>query len=164
MTRYTIVKRRVLSEEADFSEDELGELVMLAGMRVYSVNMWSFDHQAEGCAGQCLNCNSPCADCHETIFPQFIQNGDAVKFYDLSGKESYGIALAFNNLPCSEYYVIPLDSDAVRYHDFDNIHDAHQHIPAPLTERIEEAALPEEIRADYKACLKYILEKWPEKG
>ena len=164
LTRYTIVKRRVLSEEADFFDDELGELVMLAGMRVYSVNMWSFDHQAEECAGQCLNCNSPCADCHETIFPQFIQHGDAVKFYDLSGKESYGIALAFNNLPCSEYYVIPLDSDAVRYHDFDNIHDAHQHIPAPLTERIEEAALPEEIRADYKACLKYILEKWPEKG
>ena len=164
LTRYTIVKRRVLSEEADFSDDELGELVMLAGMRVYSVNMWSFDHQAEECAGQCLNCNSPCADCHETIFPQFIQHGDAVKFYDLSGKESYGIALAFNNLPCSEYYVIPLDSDAVRYHDFDNIHDAHQHIPAPLTERIEEAALPEEIRTDYKACLKYILEKWPEKG
>lgn len=163
LTRYTIVKRRVLPEEADFSDDELGELVMLAGMRVYSVNMWSFDHQAEECAGQCLNCNSPCADCHETIFPQFIQHGDAVKFYDLSGKESYGIALAFNNLPCSEYYVIPLDSDAVRYHDFDNIHDAHQHIPAPLTERIEEAALPEEIRADYKACLKYILEKWPEK-
>lgn len=164
LTRYTIVKRRVLSEAADFSDDELGELVMLAGMRVYSVNMWSFDHQAEECAGQCLNCNSPCADCHETIFPQFIQHGDAVKFYDLFGKESYGIALAFNNLPCSEYYVIPLDSDAVRYHDFDNIHDAHQHIPAPLTERIEEAALPEEIRADYKACLKYILEKWPEKG
>ncbi len=164
LTRYTIVKRRVLSEEADFSDDELGELVMLAGMRVYSVNMWSFDHQAEECAGQCLNCNSPCADCHETIFPQFIQHGDAVKFYDLSGKESYGIALAFNNLPCSEYYVIPLDSDAVRYHDFDNIHDAHQHIPAPLIERIEEAALPEEIRADYKDCLKYILEKWPEKG
>lgn len=164
LTRYTIVKRRVLPEEADFSDDELGELVMLAGMRVYSVNMWSFDHQAEECAGQCLNCNSPCADCHETIFPQFIQHGDAVKFYDLFGKESYGIALAFNNLPCSEYYVIPLDSDAVRYHDFDNIHDAHQHIPAPLTERIEEAALPEEIRADYKACLKYILEKWPEKG
>lgn len=164
LTRYTIVKRRVLSEEADFSDDELGELVMLAGMRVYSVNMWSFDHQAEECAGQCLNCNSPCADCHETIFPQFIQHGDAVKFYDLFGKESYGIALAFNNLPCSEYYVIPLDSDAVRYHDFDNIHDAHQHIPAPLTERIEEAALPEEIRADYKACLKYILEKWPKKG
>ena len=86
LTRYTIVKRRVLSEEADFSDDELGELVMLAGMRVYSVNMWSFDHQAEECAGQCLNCNSPCADCHEAIFPQFIQHGDAVKFYDLSGK------------------------------------------------------------------------------
>lgn len=162
LTRYTIVKRRILSEEADFSEDELGELVMLPGMRVYSVNMWSFDHQAEECAGQCLNCNHPCADCHETIFPQFIRHGDAVKFYDFSGGESYGIAFVRNNLPCSDCYVIPLDSDAVHYHDFANIHNAHKHIPAPLTERIEEDALPEEMRADYKACLQYILEKWPE--
>lgn len=163
LTRYTIVKRRILSEEADFSEDELGELVLLAGMRVYSVNVWSFDHQAEDCSGQCLECNRPCANCHETIFPQFIQHGDAVRFYDFSGKESYGIALVLDNLPCSEYYVIPLDSDAVRYHDFANIYTDHQHIPAPLTERIEEEAIPEKMREDYKACLQYILEKWPEK-
>lgn len=160
---YTIVKRRILAEEADFSEDELGELVMLAGMRVYSVNMWSFDRQAEACSGQCLECNRPCVICHEIIFPQFIRHGDAVKFYDSSGEESYGIAFALDNLPCSECCVIPLDSDAVCYHDFANIHNAHQHIPAPLTERIEEDALPEEMRADYKACLQYILEEWPEK-
>ena len=160
LTRYTIVKRRILSEEADFSEDELGELVMLAGIRIYSVNIWSFDHKAEACSGQCFGCNRPCADVHETNFPRFIQHGDAVKILDFSGKESYGIAFMLDNSPCSEcYYVIPLDSDAVRYHDFTNIHDAHQHIPAPLTERIEEQDLPEEMREDYKACLQYILEK-----
>jgi len=163
LTRYTIVKRRILSGKGDFSEDELGELVLLAGMRVYSVNVWSFHHRAEACSGQCLECNRPCADGHETIFPQFIRHGDAVKILDFSGEESYGIAFVLDNLPCGEYYVIPLDSDAVRYHDFANIHNAHQHIPAPLTERIEEEALPEEMREDYKACLQYILEKWPDK-
>lgn len=95
MTRYTIVKRRILSEETNFSEDELGELVLLPGMRIYSVSMRSSEHQAEGCAGQCLNCNLPCVDCHETVFPQFIQHGDAVKFYDFSGKESYGTLWKF---------------------------------------------------------------------
>ncbi len=163
LSRYTIVKRRILSGKADFSEDKLGELVLLPGMRVYSVSMLSFDHQAEECTGQCLECNRPCAHCHETIFPPFIQHGDAVKYYDFFGKESYGIAFELDNLPCSDCYVIPLDSDAVRYHDFANIHNDHQHIPAPLTERIEEEALPEEMRADYKACLQYICEKWPEK-
>lgn len=163
LSRYTIVKRRILSDEADFSEDELGELEMLPGMRVYSVGMWSFDHQAEACSGQCFECNRPCADCHETVFPNFIQHGDAVKFYDFSGKESYGIAFSLDDQPCSDYYVIPLDSDAVCYRDFANIHNAHHHIPAPLTERIEEEAIPEKMRADYKACLQYILEKWPAK-
>ena len=159
LSRYTIVKRRILSEEADFSEDELGELEMLPGRRVYSVSMWSFDHQAEACSGQCFECNRPCVVCQETVFPHFIQHGDAVKFCDSSGKESYGIAFSLNDLPCSDCYVIPLDSDAVRYHDFANIHNSHQHIPAPLTERIEEEAIPEKMRADYKACLQYILEK-----
>lgn len=163
-SRYTVKKRRLLSEKADFSEDELGELVLLAGMRVYSVSMWSFGHQAEACSNQCAECNRPCVMFHETVFPQFVQHGDAVKIYDLSGKESYGIAFVLDNQPCSEYYVIPLDSNAVCYHDFANIPNAHHHIPAPLTERIEEEALPEEMRADYKACLQYILEKWPKKS
>ena len=159
LTRYTIVKRRILTEEADFSEDELGELVLLAGMRVYSVKIWSLDHLPEDCSGgQCLECDRPCAACHETVFPQFIRHSDAVKFYDFSGKESYGIAFALDNLPCSEYYVIPLDSEAVRYHDFANLSNAHRHIPAPLAERIEEETLPKEMRADYKACLQYIWE------
>lgn len=162
LTRYTIIKRRILSEEDEFSEDEIGELILLAGMRVYSANVWSFDRQAEACSGQCFKCNLPCAVCHETIFPQFIRHGDAVKFYDFSGEESYGIAFEPDNQPRSECYVIPLESDAVRYHDFANIHNAHQHIPAPLTERIKEEALPEEMREDYRACLQYILEKWPE--
>lgn len=162
LTRYTIVKRRVLSKEDDFSEDELGDLVLLTGLRIFSVSMWSFDHQAEECSGQCLTCNRPCADCHEALFPQFLQHGDAVRFCDFSGKESYGITLVYDNLPCSDYYVIPLDSDAVRYHDFANVHHAHQHIPAPLTERIEMESLPKEMKADYMACLQYILEQWPE--
>ena len=162
-SRYTIVKRRVLSETDDFSEDELGELVLLAGMRVYSVSIWSLEHQAEACSRDCQACNRPCVICHEAIFPQFIRHGDAVKFYDISGQESYCIAFSLDDQPCSDYYVIPLDSDAVCYRDFVNIHNAHHHIPAPLTERIEEEAIPEKMRADYKACLQYILEKWPAK-
>ncbi len=167
LSRYTIVKRRIQSGDTDFYvDDELGKLYLLAGMRVYSVRVWSFILQAEGCSGcdQDLECNRPCVECHETEFPPFIQHGDAVKFKynDFSVEESYGIAFGSDNLSCNHCYVIPLDSGVVRHHDFARIHAAHEHIPAPLTERIEEEALPEEMRADYKACLQYILEKWPE--
>lgn len=160
-SRYTVIKRRVFSKETDFSEDVLGEIDLLPGMKTYSVAVYSFEHWAEGCCGECWECDRPCADCHEILFPAFVKHGDAVKYYSYSGKESFGIAIEHSDLPCSDYYVIPLDSNAVRYHDFANIFDAHEHIPAPLTEKIEIEELPVKMRENYKACLKYIMDKWP---
>ena len=161
VSRYTIVKRRILSAETGFSEDALGELVLLPGGKIHSVTVFAFDHRAEECCGQCLACDRPCAHCHETLFPVFVRHGDAVKYYESSGKESFGIAFSLNDRPCSDCYVIPLDSEAVRHHDFANLHDAHQHIPAPLTERIKPEELPEDRKDDYQACLLYIMENRP---
>ena len=162
-SRYSVAKRRILSEETGFSEDELGELVLLPGRKVYSVDVYSFFHQAEACSGECIDCDRPCADCHEILFPSFVKHGDAVKFYEYSGEESFGIIFDLDGLPDSECYVIPLDSNAVCYHDFANIHNAHAHIPAPMTERIEPEDLPQRMREDYLACRQYIMETWPPK-
>lgn len=157
-SRYTIVKRRILSEKTGFDEDNLGELILLPNNRIHSVCMYAYDHQAEKCQGECLDCNKPCAECHDVIFPLFVKHGDAVKCYETSGKETFGIVFLYNNLPCGDYYVIPLDSNAVHYHDYANIHDAHMHIPSPLVERIDVDALPKRIKEDYKACLQYFME------
>ena len=162
LSRYTIKKRRVLSGDGDFSEDELGELVLLPGNRVYSVDMWSYDEPVS-CEVECGDCDLPCEKNRQVVFPQFIRHGEAVRYRDYNGNDSYGIAFDPLDRNCSEYYVIPLNSLSVRYHDFDDILGGHQHIPAPLAERIDEETLPEKMKEDYRAGSQYILERWPGK-
>ena len=157
-SRYTIVKRRVVSGDMKFSEDELGELVLLPGMKVYSIDLYAYSHLAEECEPDvnCMECSRPCVRINKTPFPPFLRNGDAVKYRDHNGKESFGTVLIFDDPPFSEYYIIPLWSHAVRYHDYINAYDDHRHIPAPLVDRVSEEDLPEKYREDYKAYSQYV--------
>ena len=164
-TRYRVVKRRILSDETGFLEDEIGEARLLPRKKLYDVELYALDHRPEGCKGGCLSCEFPCVSCHEVLFPTFVRHGEAVRYKrdPFSGGQVFGIVFDLGETPCADCYVIPLESLPVCYHDFENIHNAHQHIPAPLVERIEPSALPEKLRADYEACLAYILEHWPRK-
>ena len=157
-TCYTIAKRRVMSGDMTFSEDELGELVLLPGMKVDSVDLYDYSHLAEGCGPEwdCSECNRLCVRCYDILFPLFVRHGDAVRVRYRDGEECFGIVFVFEDQPCSEYYVIPLDSNAVRYHDYINIYDAHRHVPAPLVEKISEEELPEKYKENYKACAQYV--------
>ena len=164
VTRYTIVKRRVLSEKTGFSEDSLGEMELLPGLKVYSAVVWADEFGAEGCHNDdytdwdCEACGKPCARNREIFFPPFAGHGDAVRCTNYSGKKTYGIVLADTDRHGMEYYVIPLDSVPVARHDFINIYDAHMHVPAPRVERIEADSLPETMREDYRACRQYLME------
>ena len=163
-TRYRVVKRRILSDQTGFLEDEMGEARLLPGKKLYDVELYDLDHRPEECEGRCLSCEFTCAECHDVLFPTFVRHGEAVKYKrdPFLGGQAFGIVFDLGEDAAADCYVIPLMSDAVRYHDFENIHNAHQHIPAPLVERIEPSALPEKLRADYEACRQYLLEHWPE--
>lgn len=165
-TRYRIVKRRILSDKTGFLEDEMGQVRLLPGKKLYDVDLYALDHRPEECEGGCLACDFPCASGRDVLFPAFLRHGEAVRYQrdPFLGKQDFGICfdLRQDNGPCADYYVIPLESLPVCYHDFEDIHNAHQHIPAPLVERIEPEALSEKQRADYEACREYVLEHWPE--
>ena len=159
-SRYRIEKRRILSEETGFSEDALGDMYLHPGMKIYSVSVYAFDFQAEECEGvDCEDCHKPCKN-HNVRFPLFARHGDAVRcrYWGESAEEEYGIVLVEEDAPCVDYYVIPLDSNSIRHHDFINIYDAHRHVPAPLMERIEPDTLPGKMKKDYLACRQYVLE------
>lgn len=158
-SRYEITKRRVFSGRDGelFSEDELGSLTLLPGARVYSVDLYSMSTTPAPCGGECLNCVLPCVTAHEVLFPCFTKNGDAVRYTDRSGAISYGVVLQDDNRPCADCYIIPLDSDVMYYHDFEDIHNAHQHIPSPLVEPIAPEELPERMKNDFEAFLSYYL-------
>lgn len=166
-TRYRIVKRRILSDNTGFLEDEMGQARLLPGKKLYDVEMDVYDYLPKECDGGCVSCEFPCAYCHDVLFPAFLRHGEAVRYQrdPFLGKQAFVICFALQqeNAPCADCYVIPLESLPVCYHDFENIHNAHQHIPAPLVERVEPSALPEKLRADYEACLAYTLEHWPGK-
>ena len=160
--RYTITKRRVLSAAGGFAEDGLGELELLPGPKLASVELLAYAYAAEGCDGGCLHCDRCCVHRWDTVFPCFVGHGDAVRYTVADGKGSFGLAFSLDDRPAESVYVIPLESDAVRTHAFENIHDAHTHVFAPLVERIEAEELPEPLRADYEACRRFVLERWPK--
>ena len=155
-SRYRIVKRRVLSSSSAFSEDEIGWLVLLPGSKIHSVRLYTYDHRAEKCDGQCFRCEKCCVACSELAFPPFTKHGDAVRIIRPSGQEAFGIVCMFNDSSCSDLYVIPLDCEAVRSHEYANIHHAHEHVPLPQAERIEAEELPEKMREDYYSCLCFL--------
>lgn len=157
-SRYRIVKRRVFSgNDGDpFSEDYLGKMRLLPGGIVESVDMTGYC--AEDCDGLCFDCNHYCVLSGEILYPCFTAHADAVKYRDYGGFTRYGVVLQWETAPSGECYIIPLNCEQIRYHDFQNAHYAHQHIPAPFVEVISPDTLPQEMQENYLAFAAYLKE------
>lgn len=158
LSRYRVVKRRVFSakEGEHFSEDYLGEVVLLPGGRIYSVEMDGFC--AEDCDGLCYDCKRYCVRNLDIPYPCFTNHGDVVKYRQYNEMEQFGVVLQRDDSPTSECYIIPLDSEQIRYHDFQNAHYAHKHIPSVFVERIVADDLPAEMQKDYLAYSAFLKE------
>ena len=157
LSRYKIVKRRVFvgTDAEPFSEDWLGEAVFLPGNILYSVDAEEY-RLDDNCSHDCLECEG-CLDCNTGEYPCFTKNGDVVEFIDLLDlSKHFGVVLQNGNDSVNELYIIPLDSERIRYHDFENVFYAHEHCYAPFVEKICPDQLPEKIRKDYFAFLQYI--------
>lgn len=157
-SRYRIVKRRIFSSGAGeaFSEDYLGEAVLLPGEVIYSVDMDGFC--AEDCDGLCLDCGRYCVRSQEIPYPCFTSHGDVVKYRRHDGAEGFGVVLQWDDAPAGECYIIPLDSEQIRYHDFKNAHHSHEHIPSVFVSKIAADCLPDEMQKDYLAYFAYLQE------
>lgn len=162
-TRYKIVKRRIYTgdEAQGFCEDEMAVCVLGAHKTVLSVSdtrQWTpYDDYKGECDGDCMDCTKVCpwrAD--EILFPCFTHDRDAVSYTDHDGNTHFGICFQKDESPMDYLYIIPLDSNALRYHAFDEDLQAHEHIFAPLVEVVPLGALDEKMRADYWAYLKHL--------
>jgi len=158
LSRYRIVKRRIFSarEGELFAEDHLGEAVLLPGGVIYSVEMNGI--RAEDCDGLCLDCERYCIHNMEIPYPCFTKHADAVKYRRYDGTERFGVVLQWDDAPTNECYIIPLDIEQIRYHDFKNAHYGHEHIPSALVERVSVEGLPVELQKDYLAYSEFLRE------
>ncbi len=155
-SRYHIVKRRVFSakEGEEFSEDYLGDAVLLPDRVIYSVDVDGFC--AEDCDGLCLDCERYCIHNLDIPFPCFTNHSDAVKYREYNGSAGFGVVLQWDDAPTNECYIIPLNCEQVRYHDFANAHYAHAHIPSVFVEKISPDSLSDDMRKNYLAYVAYL--------
>ena len=147
---YEITKRRVFygGGQALFSEDELGDMFLLPGGKIESVDVWDLEHAAEGCSGKCYCCSRLCAR-KDVIFPDFIAHYSPVKYKTPHTAAEYGIAFNEDHSPGTDVYIVPLDCTTMRCHDYENIFNAHEHIPAPFVEPVQKGDLPADLQKIY---------------
>ncbi len=165
-TIFRIEKRKIFTGEKDepFSEDYLGDAVLLPSLKLYSVAVQNC--RKENCINNevcdCGECTSVCLYNIEVEFPKIIEAGDVVKYrYGIEGQhERYGV-VPYEEDPdtINEYYVIPLDCSDMRYHNFNTDFWDHEHIPAPLLRKVSLDELDEKMREDYIAFMDYLKNK-----
>lgn len=156
-SRYRVVKRRIFAakEREAFSEDYLGDADLLSGGVFYSVHMDGYS--SEDCEGQiCIDCEKYCIHNMEDPYPCFTCHGDAVKYRKDDGAERFGVVLQWDNAPTYECYIIPLDNEHIRYHDFEYAHYGHEHILSVFVERVSVEQLPSGMQTDYLAYKAYL--------
>lgn len=157
--RYNIIKHHIYSMDTDakLSDDPLGEAVLLSGRILYSVEM--FGHRQEDCSDSCVECTKPLCVYNleeEAQYPCFINDKELVEYRERDGRKRYGIVHTNDNSAGNLQYVIPLDCEWMRNHEFDDVWYAHSHVPAPLIEKISPEILSEKMREYYFAYLKYL--------
>ena len=149
-SRYRIVKRRIRSEGEPFAEDALGEMILLPGQRIYSVDLHDEAYHFRDGDGVTV-------DPWEALFPNYIGHGDAVKCIDPpTGKAFYGVAYRFDEAQIDSCYVLPLTDRTLNEADLEHLHDGHEHVLMPLVEQIDASELPEALRENYQRYLQAI--------
>jgi len=153
-----IVKRRIFcaGEGEAFGEDYIADAELLDGGKIYSVA--ADGYSAQDCELDCPECKQPCIHGGEILYPCFIRDGDLVRYRQFGEAEHYGICFHGSAAPTDEYYIIPLDCEQVRCHDFEHAWYGHEHISCVYVERATEGSLPEEVRRDYLAYRAFLKE------
>ena len=158
-TKYTITKRKIFFEQNKFEEDTFGQCILGANKVILEISDYRASSDCESDT-LCSECKEICPyRCDELKFPCFARNHAIVKYLDYEGKEQFGVSLCLDN-HCDgleeEFYVIPLDSSAIREHRFDDNFYEHQHIPLPLATLATPEDLNETMRKNYFAFVRYL--------
>ena len=159
-TVFRIEKRKIYrgSDAEPFSEDYLGDAVLLPSGKLYSVNVRKGELDQCGGTACCSKCSLLCPENTDVEFPRIISRGDIVKFRCTPNQpERIGFVPFFCDSETEiEYYVIPLDCAMIRYRRFDTDFWDHEHIPAPLARKISPDELNEKMREDSLAFTEHL--------
>ena len=142
-----IKKYRVLGEEDDFDDFELGEICLNKDLEIASADYWPLEEN---------HFFNPDGTVDFIHFPDVLAPYGPVAFSDFRGRQ-YGMQVkAFRESEDDDAYVIYLDSESVDAEDLSQFGNAHSHVPIPRIEQIELHRLPEKERSNYLRLESYL--------
>ncbi len=154
--KYEIVKRKVYDSDKDkFGEDFAGSCTLNRNKEICGMTVRS-ERNFHNCDGMCFKCERLCMTNTDIRFPAFVGYKDLVRYRDTDGSIHYGVNWDNVGFQGEEGYIIPLDSFALMYRNFDKAHDFHKHIPYPFVDKAELSDLTDENRAVYNEYVAYL--------
>lgn len=165
-SRIEITKRRIFGEDDERDEDYLGSALIDSEKNVLEYNIENFNIKCvdESACDKYESCNE-CKEvslCNRPKYPQFLKNGDIVRYLHAFGRKGAGAAkygLTIYNRDdemISEFYVIKFDNEYFKQGNFAEYWNSHTHVYAPDTEKAEYSELPEELKKVYDGLWAYI--------
>jgi len=150
-TYFEIKKRKIIGEHDAFQEDYIASCYL--NDKAEPLTYGACGIKRNYCDGRCFDCNQTCIYNIQIGFPIFLDNLALVR-YKTGNKHSYGIHL--NNITDDDtIYVLDLANEVMVYKDFKNDFYAHEHIDAPLVEKVDLQDVPDDIRKTYEAYVSY---------
>lgn len=140
--QYVVIKRDTGTCE------ELGTAVLRQDGLLKSVSVYSIGCPAQAKPGFSWDCG--------VKFPTHIADRGLVRYPDRNGAEHLGVHVHGGIGLTEEIYVIPLDSDMLRLHDYERTFSDHEHVYPPFAFSADISELDERQRTDYFAYLEYL--------
>ncbi len=157
LSKYRIEKRKIFSGLDKFDEDYVGFCILNFKREIQEIDIDGVNSYANICDSFCSEeCNILCINNVDIEFPRFAKNLDIVDYSDYNGKKHYGVYLENTCDIKEEYYVIPLDCTAMKYHNFERDFYNHEHIETPFVENVNIDDIPEDMQEIYKEYIDYL--------
>lgn len=154
-SRYSILRRRLLTASERSYDDVLGSCDLLPGKRINRV-WYGGKSELPDCTENCAKCHQQCVANQEAEYPNFLPENSPVRYRLPDGSVHLGVTLEQRPMECLAY-VIPLDGELLsnRNHDEDWGCHWHEHLPLPYVDTVSREELPDDLRENLDAFLTF---------
>ncbi len=155
-SRYSILRRRLLTASERSYDDVLGSCDLLPGKRINRV-WYGGKSELPDCTENCSKCHQQCVANQEAEYPNFLPENSPVRYRLPDGTVHFGVTLKQMRAE-SLVYIIPLHETMIANRDYSQfcVCHEHEHIPFPDVDAVPRGELPSEFRENYDAFIAFL--------
>lgn len=155
-SRYSILRRRLLTASERSYDDVLGSCDLLPGKRINRV-WYGGKSELPDCTENCAKCHQQCVANQEAEYPNFLPENSPVRYRLPDGTVHFGVTLKQMSTE-SLVYIIPLHETMIANRDYSQfcVCHEHEHIPFPDVDAVPCGELPSEFRENYDAFIAFL--------